>query len=184
MGSYVLLILLCVASFGSQFFAQGRVSTTQIDRPDFSGKWSIDLSKSRFSVKDGVFSREEIFDIEIRQRLSLVTFSVRSKVDRGTLEYWKYEVSTDGRPTKLPDARDPDDYMIGAWDGDKLIVRIYESTKRLVAEWHHELLADGNSLQITFKLSDRIGANSQNSLTERIDEQLTEYLVFNRVKEK
>lgn len=178
---YPVVLSIFIACMSSQLpLAQGRQSNLGGPRPDLTGKWKINVAESRFSAQKGSIGKDIIWTMDIRQKLPLVSVAMHSQVDGGIAEDWKYEFYTDGRPRRSAD--NANDRMIAKWENDKLIVRTYESPNALVGEQQYELLAGGNRLRVTFRLAKGRWGYDPNPTANVLDEQYTEYIVFERVK--
>jgi len=181
---FFILVMILIPS-GAAF---GQVLETEIkvSRPDFSGKWSIDIAKSRFSSKKGrPFEKDLIFFIvTINQgaRHIKVKMNIRGE-DTGN-EKLEYDLRIDGRPQKFEQG-----FSTTKWHDKKLVVQffdapnetLFEEYKELVSEMHIDLLSD-NTLQIVGKLVEGKWAYKPNARPNVIDEQYSDYMVFSRVK--
>ena len=182
---FFLIVISVVMSAFENADAQGLQNEIKIQRPDFSGKWSIDVAKSRFSSKKGPVEKNLVWIVTISQRSQNIIIKMDTKSDRVASESWEYTLQPDGRPKKFGSG-----FLIAKWTDKKLIVQffdapneiMFEQYRELVSELHFELLPDGNTLQIVSKFAEgRWGYNS-NPRPNVIDEQYSEYLIFSRVK--
>ncbi|MEP6945116.1 MAG: hypothetical protein ABJA02_04305 [Acidobacteriota bacterium] len=177
------LTLAFVAIISSQTLSAQRLENNiAVDRPDLSGKWAVDIVKSRFSAKKGPEDKDLIWTVEIRQRLPQFSVKMHSRIGDGIVEDWKYNFYTDGRFVTVDSCKDPDCRMYAKWVNNKLVAQTFVNANILVAEEHFELLPGGNTLQITFKLAEGRWGYSPNPWSGVIDEQYTDYVVFNRTK--
>lgn len=158
----------------------------KVTRPDFSGKWTLNLKRSRWTrgIDPERFAETSIV-MNIEQKLPAVVITLKFQQGTSDNENFyggRYTLFTDGRGDQLPN-----DGSIHSsstvWTDNKLTTTYYASkTERIniTSIQDLELSADGNSLVQTRRYADAIcGVNiGMNSAGQP----LTEYLVFDRVK--
>ena len=137
------------------------MTTNANQRPDFSGKWTLNLQASRLSpivaptVRSGVLQIEH-FEPRFRGHLTIV-------FEGGPVES-SFELLSDGREGVAKDARGQQITSSLRWDGDALVAtwRIHGPYGELTISFRYELQDNGRGLRAAEQL--RGGGRDQDNL--------------------
>jgi hypothetical protein len=134
-------LLLVAAAFSARPIAQAR--------PNFSGKWTLDLDKSDFGPMPG----PDTMSASIDHKDPDITMSTTQKSAQGEISETRH-LSTDGKPTTnkvTTGAGEQTSNSTTKWDGNKLLVAtrlsVNGSIINISETW--ELSADGKNLSIS-----------------------------------
>jgi hypothetical protein len=164
-------------------YSQRLETEIKVVRPDFSGKWKLNLQKSRWAHgRQPVGLSESDWFIIIEQKLPAIFITIRSQRGVSGDENFvrgNYTLFTDGRG----DITAANAYTATTeWKDNKLITTYYITTSErkttVAANQETELSADGNTLTMTWQHAATIcGVN-----VGIIDETHSEKVVFDRSK--
>jgi len=142
-------------------FGDRAMTTTANQRPDFSGKWTLNLQASRLSpivaptVRSGVLQIEHI-EPRFKGHLTIV-------FEGGPVES-RFELLSDGREVVARDARGQQITSSLRWDGDALEAgwRIEGAGFEMTISFRYELQDKGRGLRTAEQL--RGGGRDQDNL--------------------
>lgn len=166
----------------------GLQTDIKVVKPDFSGKWKLNLEKSRWRRQTSPSRRpaEMSWILVIEQKLPAIVITVRSQ--RGTSDDanffgGRFTLYSDGRGDEcIEDSRGI--ASTTRWQGSKLITTDYnreDGPDQVDSIEEFELSADGNTLMHTSKYT-QLGLNAKGELERFWDDSMTSYQVFDRIK--
>jgi hypothetical protein len=141
------------------------VTVVAQQKPDFSGTWKLNVSKSDYGVLPGPTSRTDV----ITHKEPSISNHVTSESDQGKLDY-TLTYSTDGKETTNT-VGERVAKSTAKWEGNNLIInsklKVGDADIDVVATW--VLSADGKTLTLNVHLSSAMGEADQKIVFERQD---------------
>lgn len=179
------VLVLTAASFGAAY-GQGLQNEIKIRRPDLSGKWKLNMAKSRFRRPPGASSRPEMSWIWlIEQKLPAIYITTRSQfgvADDANFSGGKFTLYTDGRGDEFVPGTFSHGRSVSEWKSNKLVQTLYESSTRnsVLCTQEFDLSPDNKTLTITMK-DIAVPYDEKSQPRPTIDDSQADYLVFDRI---
>ncbi len=155
---YILLNLLLISGcFAGSVFAQRMENQIKVNRPDFSGKWKLNFSKSkgmdRFS--ENASEIERIMIIEQKTPAVFVTIKLQNEENANYIS-GKFTLYTDGRGDDYLDSGYiTDSVTVTKWEKNKIVTTHYvsknKSPENIISIQEMSLSDDGKVLTETYK---------------------------------
>ncbi len=185
--SFILFVVILFLS-SVNLFAQRLETKIEIKRPDYSGTWKLNPSKSsgldRFYDKSSKSTRIMI----IEQNLPAVSITMKIQKGAGSNENYfggKHTLFTDGRGDEYVSERlGSDEVSVTKWLNNKLVVTSYILGKinpeHISSTQEFSLSSDGKTLTQTWRLTSYMKLANQEE-QRKFDDLLTAVLVYDRI---
>ena len=174
--------VLFISLFAINVAAQGLETKIKVYRPDYSGTWKLNESKSKFTSDQSQRPDKVSHLMIIEQNLPAISITI--KVQNDTSNNASYTLYTDERGDDYPTLREYlSETSTSKWVNNNLVVTYVgevDFTKRILGTKEYVLSKDGNTLTETF--TPNLDSLIENEEVKQFRKMIVTYSVYDRIK--